>query len=37
LRDAGYTVVEATNAAEAIAVFGSGTAIDTVFSDINRN
>jgi CheY-like chemotaxis protein len=35
LRGAGYKVIEAANAAEAVAVFASGTQIDLVFSDIN--
>jgi hypothetical protein len=35
LRIAGYNVVEAANAAEAVAVFTAGTVIDLVFSDIN--
>ena len=35
LRDAGYRVIEAANAAEAVAVFASRTQIDLVFSDIN--
>jgi DNA-binding NtrC family response regulator len=34
LRDAGYGVIEAANAAEAIAVFGSGEPVDVVFTDI---
>jgi len=34
LRDSGYTVLEATNAAEAISILASGTTIDIVFSDI---
>jgi DNA-binding NtrC family response regulator len=34
LRDAGYKVIEAANAAEAIAVFASAIEIDLVFSDI---
>ena len=34
LRDAGYTVIEASNAAEAVAIFGAGRTIDLVFSDI---
>ena len=35
LRTAGYKVIEAANAAEAVAVFVTGTAIDLVFSDID--
>ncbi len=35
LRDAGYRVIEAANAAEAVALFASGTPVDLVFSDIN--
>jgi DNA-binding response OmpR family regulator len=35
LRTAGYKVVEAANAAEAVAVFVTGTVIDLVFSDID--
>src|ERR1700680_1905781 len=35
LRIAGYNVVEAANAAEAVEVFTVGTVIDLVFSDIN--
>ena len=34
LRDADYKVIEAANAAEAIAVFVAGIAVDLVFSDI---
>jgi CheY-like chemotaxis protein len=34
LREAGYSVIEAANAAEAVAVFDAGTAVDLVFSDI---
>jgi DNA-binding response OmpR family regulator len=34
LREAGFTVIEAATAAEAIAVFGSGGSVDAVFSDI---
>jgi DNA-binding NtrC family response regulator len=34
LRDAGYRVIEAANAAEAIAVFVAGIAVDLVFTDI---
>jgi CheY-like chemotaxis protein len=34
LRDVGYEVVEAGNAAEAVAVFESGAPIDLLFSDI---
>jgi len=34
LRSAGYRVIEAANAAEAVAVFASGTPIDLVFSDV---
>ena len=35
LRDAGYRVIEAASADEAVAVFASRTQIDLVFSDIN--
>jgi CheY-like chemotaxis protein len=35
LRGAGYRVVEAASAAEAVAIFASRTQIDLVFSDIN--
>jgi CheY-like chemotaxis protein len=35
LRDAGFTVVEASDSHDAIAIFGSQTVIDLVFSDIN--
>jgi CheY-like chemotaxis protein len=35
LRGAGYRVIEAANAAEAVAVFASRTQVDLVFSDIN--
>ena len=35
LRGAGYRVVEAADAAEAVAIFASRTQIDLVFSDIN--
>ena len=35
LRGAGYRVIEAADAGEAVAVFASGTQIDLVFSDIN--
>src|SRR5208282_5284707 len=35
LRTVGYKVVEAANAAEAVAVFNTGTVIDLVFSDID--
>ena len=35
LRDAGYRVIEAASASEAISVLSSGTQIDLVFSDIN--
>jgi CheY-like chemotaxis protein len=35
LRGAGYRVIEAASAAEAVAVFASRTQIDLVFSDIN--
>jgi two-component system, response regulator PdtaR len=35
LRDRGYRVIEAENAAEGISVFSSGTRVDFVFSDIN--
>ncbi len=35
LRDYGYSVVEAANAEEAIAVFASGEPVDVLFSDVN--
>jgi DNA-binding response OmpR family regulator len=35
LRDAGYRVIEAATASEAIAVLASGTRVDLVFSDVN--
>jgi CheY-like chemotaxis protein len=35
LRGAGYRVVEAASAGEAVAVFASRTQVDLVFSDIN--
>ncbi len=35
LRNAGYRVIEAADAGEAVAIFASGTQIDLVFSDIN--
>lgn len=35
LRDAGYRVIEAASASEAIAVLASGTRVDFVFSDVN--
>jgi CheY-like chemotaxis protein len=35
LREVGYTVVEAANAYEALAVIGSQVAIDLVFTDVN--
>ncbi len=35
LRDAGYRVIEAASAKEAIAVLSSGIQVDLVFSDIN--
>lgn len=34
LRDVGFTVIEAETAAEAKAVFASGTAVDIVFADV---
>jgi CheY-like chemotaxis protein len=34
LRDSGYTVLEAINAAEAISILASGTTVDIVYSDI---
>jgi DNA-binding NtrC family response regulator len=34
LRDADYWVIEAANAAEAVAIFSSGEQVDIVFSDI---
>ena len=35
LRDAGFRVIEAASASEAIAVLASGTRVDLVFSDVN--
>jgi two-component system, response regulator PdtaR len=35
LREVGYSVVEAANAHEALAVFGSQVPIDLVFTDVN--
>ena len=35
LRNVGYRVIEAADAAEAVAIFASRTQIDLVFSDIN--
>jgi len=35
LRDAGYRVIEAATAGEAIAVLASGARVDLVFSDVN--
>jgi CheY-like chemotaxis protein len=35
LRGAGYRVIEAADAGEAVAIFASGTQIDLVFSDVN--
>jgi CheY-like chemotaxis protein len=35
LREQGFTVIEAADAQEAIAVFASGSAVDAVFSDIH--
>jgi CheY-like chemotaxis protein len=34
LRGAGYSVIEAADAAEALAVFASGEAVDVVFTDV---
>jgi CheY-like chemotaxis protein len=34
LRDAGYTVIEAANAAEALEIFVSGELVDVVFTDV---
>jgi CheY-like chemotaxis protein len=34
LRDAGYNVIEASNADEALEIFKSGSAIDLLFSDV---
>jgi CheY-like chemotaxis protein len=34
LRAAGYVVVEAANAAEALAVFASGEPVDVIFTDV---
>jgi CheY-like chemotaxis protein len=35
LCQAGFTVIEATNAAEAVGIFGTGRTIDLVFSDVD--
>jgi DNA-binding response OmpR family regulator len=35
LRDAGFRVIEAATATEAIAILASGTRVDFVFSDVN--
>lgn len=35
LRERGYIVIEATNVADAISIFGLGTKVDIVFSDIH--
>ncbi|MDQ2860114.1 MAG: response regulator, partial [Pseudomonadota bacterium] len=35
LRDAGYAVVEAANAEQALAVVAGGGAVDVLFTDIN--
>jgi CheY-like chemotaxis protein len=35
LRERGYRVVEATDAADAISVFACGTPVNAVFSDVN--
>jgi CheY-like chemotaxis protein len=35
LRDAGYRVIEASNAAEAVAIIGAGESLDAVFTDCN--
>lgn len=35
LRDAGYRVIEASNAAEAVAIMGAGESLDAVFTDCN--
>jgi CheY-like chemotaxis protein len=35
LRERGYTVIEATNVADAISIFDSGTHVDIVFSDVH--
>jgi CheY-like chemotaxis protein len=35
LRDQGFVVIEAADAAEALAVFASGVLIDLVFSDVH--
>lgn len=37
LRTSGYDVVETTNAADAVAVLGSGKPVDVVFSDIGQS
>ena len=34
LRDSGFSVIEAANANEALAILGSGTTVDIVFTDI---
>jgi CheY-like chemotaxis protein len=34
LRDAGYKVIEAANAAEALQIFASGEPVDVIFTDI---
>jgi CheY-like chemotaxis protein len=34
LRETGYSVIEAANAAEALAVFASGQEVDVVFTDV---
>jgi CheY-like chemotaxis protein len=35
LRERGYTVIEATNVADAISIFELGTHVDIVFSDVH--
>jgi DNA-binding NtrC family response regulator len=35
LRERGYVVIEATNAADAISIFDLGTHVDIVFSDVH--
>jgi CheY-like chemotaxis protein len=35
LRERGYIVIEATNAADAISIFDLGTHVDVVFSDVH--
>lgn len=35
LRERGYIVIEATNVADAISIFDSGSSVDLVFSDVH--